>query len=75
MIVKRLTHLSFTTATIVALTYSLPALSADLASHQITYQLQLAEADPETAIQDIKGKTVYTVVRECDGWKSGSSRD
>lgn len=71
MIVKRLTHLSFTTATIVALTYSLPALSADLASHQITYQLQLAEADPETAIQDIKGKTVYTVVRECDGWKSG----
>ena len=50
---------------------AMPSFAADLASHQITYQLRLAEADPETAIQDIKGKTVYKVVRECDGWKSG----
>lgn len=71
MDMKEIKHLSLATATIAALGLSWPALSADLASHQITYQLQLAEADPETAIQNIKGKTVYSVVRECDGWKSG----
>lgn len=43
----------------------------DLAPHQITYHLNLQEADPQSAIKAIKGKTVFSVVKECDGWKSG----
>ena len=42
-----------------------------LVSHQVTYQLALGEADPQTAIETITGKTVFRMVRECDGWKSG----
>ena len=42
-----------------------------LVSHQVTYQLALGEADPKTAIETITGKTVFRMVRECDGWKSG----
>ena len=42
-----------------------------LVSHQVTYQLALGEADPKTTITTITGKTVFRMVRECDGWKSG----
>lgn len=42
-----------------------------IASHQVTYQLALGEAAPQTAIETITGKTVFRMVRECDGWKSG----
>ncbi|MGC6517160.1 MAG: EipB family protein [Candidatus Puniceispirillaceae bacterium] len=46
-------------------------MSIELAPHQITYQLVLKEAEPKTNIAAITGKTIFRVVRECDGWKSG----
>lgn len=48
-----------------------PAFAVELAPHQITYQLKLLEANPDTQIKDIRGKTVFSVRKECDGWKSG----
>ena len=46
------------------------ARAFDLAPHQITYQLDLLEADPKTSISDISGKTIFRVYRDCDGWRS-----
>ena len=48
-----------------------PALAVDLVPHQITYQLKLQDAEPETAITAITGKTIFRLAKECDGWKSG----
>lgn len=50
---------------------ALPAVASELMPHKVTYQLRLQDADPGTAIQDITGKTIFRLVRECDGWKSG----
>ena len=46
------------------------AYAFDLAPHQITYQLKLLEAEPQTSIAEISGKTVFRVYRDCDGWRS-----
>lgn len=57
-------------ATVVLLSVS-KGHAIDLAPHQVTYQLQLKDADPSTAIKQIQGKTIFSLARECDGWKSG----
>ena len=47
------------------------AHAIDLAPHQVTYMLQLKDADPATTIEQITGKTIFSIRRECEGWKSG----
>lgn len=59
------------TMTTAALMVASPALAIDLASHQVTYELSMKEASPEVALEAITGKTIFRIVRECDGWKSG----
>lgn len=56
---------------IVGTLFCAPALAVDLVPHQITYQLKLQDAEPETAITAITGKTIFRLAKECDGWKSG----
>lgn len=50
---------------------ALPAYAIDLAPHQVTYQLTLADAAPKAGIEGISGKTVFRLAKECEGWKSG----
>ena len=50
---------------------SAPAFALDVMPHRVTYQLSLLESDQDAGIQDIKGKTVFSLQRECEGWKSG----
>ena len=50
---------------------SLPAIALDVLPHRVTYQLSLLESDKDSGISNIKGKTVFTLQRECEGWKSG----
>ena len=47
------------------------AYAIELAPHQVTYQLSMRDANPDTSISAITGKTVFRMARECDGWKSG----
>ena len=50
---------------------SAPAFALDVMPHRVTYQLSLLESDQDAGIQDIKGKTIFSLQRECEGWKSG----
>ena len=50
---------------------SMPAIALDVLPHRVTYQLSLLESDKNSGISNIKGKTVFTLQRECEGWKSG----
>lgn len=63
--------LSPLTVVVLAVLASPASATQSLVSHQVTYQLALGEADPQTAIKTITGKTIFRMVRECDGWKSG----
>ncbi|MGC6536693.1 MAG: EipB family protein [Candidatus Puniceispirillaceae bacterium] len=46
------------------------ANAIDIAPHAVTYQLGLLESDKEAGIEAIDGKTIFQIVRECEGWKS-----
>lgn len=46
-------------------------LALEMLPHSVTYQLSLLESDKESGIQNIQGKTIFTLQRECEGWKSG----
>ena len=48
-----------------------PAYALDMLPHRVTYQLSLLESDKDSGVRDIKGRTVFTLQRECEGWKSG----
>jgi len=65
------TKLSSLAFGVLAIFISPASATQSLVSHQVTYQLALGEATPQTAIETITGKTVFRMVRECDGWKSG----
>ena len=42
----------------------------EFAPHRVTYQLALAESDKSAALDEIKGRSVFTLRQDCDGWKS-----
>ena len=50
---------------------SVSAFALDVLPHRVTYQLSLLESDKDAGISNITGKTVFTLQRECEGWKSG----
>ena len=47
-----------------------PAFAYELVPHQVTYQLKLKQASQESQISEIKGRTQFSMIKECDGWKS-----
>ena len=43
---------------------------AQLAGHQVSYEMRLLRADPDAKIAGIEGRTAFQLTRECSGWTS-----
>ena len=49
------------------------AVGVELASHEATYNMSLLSVEQESQMAGIKGKTNFTIRRDCDGWKSSEN--
>lgn len=47
--------------------------AVELAAHEATYNMSLLSVDQESQMAGIKGKTSFTIRRDCDGWKSSEN--
>jgi hypothetical protein len=43
---------------------------AQLAGHQVSYEMRLLRADPDAKIAGIEGRTAFQLTKECSGWTS-----
>ena len=51
----------------------LAADAVELAAHEATYNMSLLSVDQDSQMAGIKGKTSFTIRRDCDGWKSSEN--
>ncbi len=47
--------------------------AVELAAHEATYNMSLLSANQDSQMTGIKGKTSFTIRRDCDGWKSSEN--
>jgi len=47
--------------------------AVELAAHEATYNMSLLSVDQDSQMAGIKGKTSFTIRRDCDGWKSSEN--
>ena len=51
----------------------LAADAVELAAHEATYNMSLLSVEQDSQMAGIKGKTSFTIRRDCDGWKSSEN--
>ena len=47
--------------------------AVELAAHEATYNMSLLSVEKDSQMAGIKGKTSFTIRRDCDGWKSSEN--
>lgn len=47
--------------------------AVELAAHEATYEMGLLSVRQESQMAGVKGKTNFTIRRDCDGWKSSEN--
>ena len=53
-----------------ALAFSNQAVAATVTPHRAFYDMQLGEADQNSNVQAVSGRSAFTLERDCDGWRS-----
>ena len=50
-----------------------PVGAVEIAAHEATYNMSLLSVDQDSQMAGVKGKTNFTIRRDCDGWKSSEN--
>ena len=45
-------------------------VAAAVTPHRAFYEMQLGDADPNSNVQAVSGRSAFTLDRDCDGWRS-----